>query len=361
MIKNVCVLYYDAGAGHHSVAKALFDELDSRKNTNAKLVNFISHYKIPGFQNSSQSYSFTLNHFAFLYGLIVKLVDTRPVLWILKQIYIALAKPKFDKFLKDYPADIYISTCYFDNYLFDYIKQIKPEATTIMMVTDIAYPLRIWFNKMRDLIILPTKEIYSQGLKYFKDFKSQIKVMGLPVNKEFFTKRPLVTIKKELNLTKENTVLLSGGGEGMPIIREILVELDKQLTNTNIVVITGRDKHLRSGLSSKKYSNNVIIKGLTNDFAKLLITADIFITKAGAISLWEASTLKKKTIIFSYIKGQEDGNVAFAKKHFNAKYITKPSEIARQTKAMFKINEKLAGNSNINWAKEISNHLLKSD
>lgn len=337
MKKRICILYYNAGAGHRSVATALYNELSSKPELEVSLVNFIEKYQVTGFNKASQSYSFSLKYFSAFYGLIVKLVDTLPVLTAIRFIYKQNANKYFQKFMQDYPADIYISNCYYDNELFDYIKAKNPKTKTIMLVTDIVYALRIWFNDKRDLILVPTQELYNNGFKYFNKYSKKVKIVGLPIAKEYFAKHDVSNLKQQLGLKDKQTILVSAGGEGISNIFEIVSVLDKHFHNLNICVICGKNTNLLQKLRAKSFNNNVKPFGWTDDFAKLLIVADLFLTKAGATSIWEAITLNKKTIAFDLIKGQEEGNIEFAKKFINIEYVPDINNLAASTNEMLKL------------------------
>lgn len=358
-MKRICILYYAAGAGHRATATALYNELQKQANIQVELFNFIDTFQLKGFKNSSRNYKFTIKYLAKLQGVVVKLVDQKLPCKLMMQAYDKAAKKHYATFLKEHPADIYISTGYFDNALFDYLKLNAPKAKTIMTVTDIVHPLRIWFNANRDLTILPSQEIYDKGLKYFNHFKDKVTVMGLPISPVFYEHRAISDLRKELNIPDQPTILVSGGGEGLDSVPKIVSELDKQLSNVNICVICGKDQKQLLRMSATHYKNRVIPLGWTNQFAEYLLASDLILTKAGATTVWEAMTAKKKTIIFGKIHGQEDGNTEFAKKYFKAEFNSKPKQIAKLAADMLTAEILIPEHHYMkNWTKEIASLLI---
>lgn len=358
-MKRICILYTNSGAGHRSVARALEQELKKNSDVKVETIDFAKEYDLPIFRKSENLYKFSLQNLKNVRDKLVATANYKLPTQMLLNTYDILALPHYNKFIKDHPADLYISTYYFDIALFKYLKKKIPQAPLIMMVTDIVYPIRIWFHPTPDLTILPTKEIYDLGFKYFKNYKDKIEVMGLPIASIFFENRSKEELKKELDIPSLPMIFVSGGGEGMDQVPDIVKEIDKDLKDVFICVICGKDKKQKALLDKYDFKNRVMIHGWTDKFAEYLLCSDIFITKAGAISIWEAMSSNKKTIIYDYIKDQEKGNIEFAQKYFNAKFITDPKKIASSTKGWLTQPLKITKNKYMqNWTKEISKELL---
>lgn len=329
MHKKITILHTNSGAGHKAVAKALFDEFLRHENLSTNNINYAKEFNIKGFEQSAIIYKFILKYFPSIYGAIVYIVNLKPITALLKYFYQRSIRPSLNEFLYRYDSDLYVSTYYFDIELFKLIKKIRPNAKFVLIVTDIVFPLRIWFDEIVDLTIVPTKEIYLNAKKYFSNYEKKVKVFGLPILKEYLEPYDIKQVRKDLNLADIKTIIISGGGEGMEKIANILHEIDKQNTNLNIVVVCGKDEKLLHTLSSRQYRNNVIIKGWIDNFYEYLKASDIAITKAGPTTLWECMALNKQMIVYDYIRGQENGNTEFAIKYANAIYETNIQKIAQ--------------------------------
>ena len=363
MIKpKICVLYSDVGAGHKAVAKSLLYYLSADERLRVSCCDFNREYKLNVFGNASELYRFELQFFPWFQEVSVWFFNNEWGYQILKQGYEDAAKPFFRKFYRKYPGDLYISCYYFDYELFRKIKIEDPNAKTVMVVTDIATPLRFWFNPIADLIIVPTQEMYDRGLRFFKKYKEKVKVMGLPVSPEFFTGCDRKQLKNSLGLDpNKKTILVFGGGEGMLQLPDIVKRLDKTLANVNIITVCGKNEFLKKQLAKKKFRNNCQILGWTDRFHDLLKCSDLVITKAGPTTIWECLVLNKPMIIYDYIRGQERGNIAFAKQHSaNTIYEKRPSKIANRAVELLSQKVKPGNPAFItNWGQEICKTALK--
>jgi UDP-N-acetylglucosamine:LPS N-acetylglucosamine transferase len=346
-IKNITILYTNSGAGHKTVTQSLYDEFITHKDVAVKKVNFAKEFNIKGFANSEKSYKFFVKYFPYIYGAIVDIANIDLVTQFLKFMYRKPSEKMVKRFVQKYDSDLYISTYYFDIELFKEIKLLRPKAKFIIIVTDIVFPLRIWFDPKIDLTIVPTDEMYVNAKQYFLKYENKINVLGLPISAEYYKKYDPQIIRKNLNLNSDKTILISGGGEGMAKIADILSAIDNSHNNLNIVVICGKDEKLYHKLIKSKYKNHVIVKGWVNNFDEYLKACDIAITKAGPTTLWECITLGKQMIIYDYIKGQENGNVEFATKYGGAIYendVEKIPALIENLKPSIKPNTKFTKN-----------------
>jgi 1,2-diacylglycerol 3-beta-galactosyltransferase len=257
----------------------------------------------------------------------------------------------------EHDADTYISTYYFDYALFEYIKKNHPHKKVIMLVTDIVFPLRIWFHPCVDQIIVPTQEIYANAQKYFRTYSEKVTIRGLPIAQDYFQSYDLQNLKQTLGLDSSKSILVFGGGEGSLSIPAIIRAIDNQNSGINIIVVCGKDKLLKQKLESQTFHNKVRILGWIENFPQYLLACDLVISKAGPTTIWECMTTNKPMLIFDYIKGQENGNVDFAKIYLDAKYETNPKRIAKittQITSLISTNPALKSEYQKNWAEFIS-------
>jgi UDP-N-acetylglucosamine:LPS N-acetylglucosamine transferase len=327
-LKKITILYTDSGAGHKSIAKSLFDELSLQSGISATKTNFAKEFHLKGFESPEKTYKFFIKYLPWIYGLIVYFVNIKLITNILKFFYNKSSSRMVKEFVQKYDSDLYISTYYFDIELFREIKKIRSEAKFIIYVADIVFPLRIWFDPLPNLTIVPTDEIYLNAKKYFSDFQNKIKILGLPISKAYYEEFDKNEIRNNLGINSNKTILISGGGEGMKKIGDIVSSIDITHSNINVIVICGKDQQLFKQLSDKKYNNNVIIRGWVDNFSDYLKASDIVITKAGPTTIWECLTLGKHMIIYDYIKGQENGNYEFASKYGKAIFETDTMKIS---------------------------------
>ena len=172
-IMKICILYTNSGAGHFAAAMSLKDTFETTGNNKVELVDFAVKYQIPIFRKSQKTYKFILENTIFLQKWFVKFFDLFLPWYIFRKMYTLLSVGNIKKFLNEYPADLYISTYYADTEVFHAIKKHNPELKTIMVVVDIVHALRLWFDPITDLIIVPTQDVYDRGRKYFKKYSDK--------------------------------------------------------------------------------------------------------------------------------------------------------------------------------------------
>jgi UDP-N-acetylglucosamine:LPS N-acetylglucosamine transferase len=326
---RICILYANSGAGHLAGARALKDAFKKIGIEDVDLVDFAVEYNIPIFSNSQKTYKFVLNNTAFLQRWIVRFFDMFLPAYFFRKLFTFFSNKKFKIFLEKHPADLYVSTYYADIDVFKQIKKHNPKAKTVMVVVDIMHSLRLWFDPIVDLIIVPTQEVYDGGYKYFKKYSNKVIIMGLPIAQNIFDNLSKDSIKAKLGLNSYPMILLAGGGEGMEQVTEIVNSIDKNNENLTLCVVCGKDKKQKNDLENKKFKNNVKIFGWVDNFTELLLASDIVVSKAGPATVWETIASGKKFIIYGCIGGVEDGDIPFAIKNGQAIYEVNSEKIAQ--------------------------------
>jgi UDP-N-acetylglucosamine:LPS N-acetylglucosamine transferase len=357
---KVCILYSSYGAGHRAVASALKHAFEENKETNVQLIDFAIKYQIPIFKSGQKSYKFILKFIIFVQPLIVKFFDLLLPAIVYRKLFTFLSKKSMDRFVQEYSADMYISTFYTDTEIFKVIKKHNPKAKTIMVIVDIMHALRMWFDPISDITVVPTKEVYDMGLKYFRKYQKKVELFGLPVAQNIFSNISKQEIKSKLGLDEKPMVFIAGGGEGMEQVPKILNEIDKKNNDITICVICGKDTKQKNDLEKKKFNNDVKIYGWVNNFSQFVLACDIVISKAGPSTVWETLTAGKKMIIYGYIGGVEEGDAEFAIKYGDVVFEKNPEKIAQLIPEVLSKPDPLVNDRfRTNWAKEIVKRIVK--
>ena len=134
--------------------------------------------------------------------------------------------------------------------------------------------------------------------------ENKIKIVGIPVREEF---------KNKKIIKNKNEIVIMGGGLGLiPNMKKILNNLVKN-KNIHITLITGKNQKL-----FKKYYNrydNMTVIGYTNKVYQYVEKAELIITKAGGITLFEAIHTETPMYILYPFLSQEIGNAKFIEKN----------------------------------------------
>ncbi len=121
-------------------------------------------------------------------------------------------------------------------------------------------------------------------------------------------------IKSTLGLDAQlPTVLLVGGGDGLPRGERILRTLAESGLHMQLVIVCGKNKKLESAALSIASSAPVPVHvfGYTDKIFELIASSDLVISKAGASTMMEVLLLGKIPIVTDYLWEQEKGNVDF--------------------------------------------------
>ena len=124
------------------------------------------------------------------------------------------------------------------------------------------------------------------------------------------------TVLNELGLECDKlTVLLMGGSFGAGNIKETLEELLTVDRDFQILIITGRNEHLKDKLSkmlnSTTHDKNICLLGYTNKMNDILASIDVLISKPGGLTTTEALLSDVPMIVPYFIPGQEEENLDF--------------------------------------------------
>lgn len=369
--KKILICYADAGGGHKSVATALNIELSKNEEFDVAMVNIAKDYGSYLTRRFDIYYKILTAHFPYIWEKVCVKFPTyfpsvakylyEPIIW-------HLSKKSFRKFVKENPADIYISTIHLYNAGLSNVKRKSGKNyKLITVITDIAYIPYFWINQYHDKIIFPTKEAFLHSKNLLKNIdNSKIDVLGLPISKDYYGNNFTSIVEKDPK--RKLNILITIGGEGLGEAFELCKILDSKLSGISIQVAAGKNQKLVDEISLSKWKNSVTSFGWVPGLREKYDWADLVIMKAGPTTIWECIVLDKPMIIFDYIKGQEDGNVDFAVNYGRAKYLRNFEEIA----------EKLSGNdfenisksfpkgrfyseslAQTNWSKEIGSIISK--
>jgi UDP-N-acetylglucosamine:LPS N-acetylglucosamine transferase len=216
---------------------------------------------------------------------------------------------------------------------------IHGESKYITFVSDIFTPMRPWFAFSQYDAIVFSNQAFQSGIKHGVCEKN-IHQFGLLVNPKFLVKPQLGLITKfrtTLNLNFESkTIMILGGGEGLPNGARVLSELLKLTSSLNIIVVCGRNSKFQNQCetlnTSIAHCHNVHIYGFINTIYELMSVSDLIITKAGPGAILEAAALGKYILMSYAIPPQELGNVDFVVEKGLGEYIPNAKLIVARLK-----------------------------
>ena len=337
MSKKVLIMSASTGGGHNRAARAIKEELESRTIDNIsieceiidslKLVNNTMDKVI------SRGYEKSAIYTPKAYGSVYRLSETNlasknefkgnPLT--------SLMAKKFRHLLSDKNPDLIIGTHPFPMIALSTLKKNKHtlslnRSESFYKSNNIDIPPMVsvltdytthstWIQNEIDYYIVG-HEYVKELLVYEGVDTEKVKAFGIPVEKSFLEHRDKDTVLNELGLSPDKlTVLLMGGSFGAGNIKETLEELLTVDRDFQILVIAGRNDHLKEKLSkmldSTVHNKNVCLLGYTNKMNDILASIDVLISKPGGLTTTEALLNDVPMIVPYCIPGQEEENLDF--------------------------------------------------
>lgn len=337
MRKKVLIMSASTGGGHNRAARAIKEELESRTIDNMsieceivdslKLVNNTMDKVI------SRGYEKSALYTPKAYGSVYRFSETtiasknefktNPLT--------SLMARKFKHLLNESTPDLIIGTHPFpmialstlkkNNNIHSlslsesFYKSTKVDIPPMISVLTDYTTHSTWIQNEIDYYIVG-HEYVKELLVYEGVDSEKVKAFGIPVEKSFLCHRDRETVLTELGLSPEKlTVLLMGGSFGAGNIKETLEDLIAIDRDFQILVITGRNEHLKDKLSkmldSTIHNKNICLLGYTNKMNDILASIDVLISKPGGLTTTEALLNDVPMIVPYFIPGQEEENLDF--------------------------------------------------
>ncbi len=337
MSKRVLIMSASTGGGHNRAARAIKEELESRTINNMpikceivdslKLVNNTMDKVI------SRGYEKSAIYTPKAYGSVYRLSETNlasrnefkgnPLT--------SLMARKFKHLLNDSKPDLIIGTHPFPmialstlkkhnnlntlNLGESFIKNSKVDVPPMISVLTDYTTHSTWIQNEIDYYIVG-HEYVKELLVYEGVNGEKVKSFGIPVEKSFLDHRDKETVLTELGLSPDKlTVLLMGGSFGAGNIKETLEDLLTIDRDFQILVVTGRNEHLKDKLSkmldSTIQDKNICLLGYTDKMNDILASIDVLISKPGGLTTTEALLNDVPMIVPYFIPGQEEENLDF--------------------------------------------------
>ena len=337
MIKKVLIMSASTGGGHNRAARAIKEELESRTIDNMsieceivdslKLVNNTMDKVI------SRGYEKSALYTPKAYGSVYRFSETtiasknefktNPLT--------SLMARKFKHLLNESTPELIIGTHPFPMIALSTLKKNNnihslSRSESFYKSTKVDIPPMIsvltdytthstWIQNEIDYYIVG-HEYVKELLVYEGVDSEKVKAFGIPVEKSFLSHRDRETVLTELGLSPEKlTVLLMGGSFGAGNIKETLEDLIAIDRDFQILVITGRNEHLKDKLSkmldSTIHNKNICLLGYTNKMNDILASIDVLISKPGGLTTTEALLNDVPMIVPYFIPGQEEENLDF--------------------------------------------------
>ena len=337
MSKKVLIMSASTGGGHNRAARAIKEELESRTindmSIECEIVDSLKLVNNTMDKVISRGYEKSAIYTPKAYGSVYRLSETNLVSRneFKGNPLTSLMAKKFRHLLNDSKPDLIIGTHPFPMIALSTLKKHNTLNSLSLSETfsrsskvDIPPMISVLTDYTTHSTWIQNEiDYYIVGHKYVKELlvyegvnKDKVKDFGIPVEKSFMQHRDRKTVLNELGLECDKlTVLLMGGSFGAGNIKETLEELLTVDRDFQILIITGRNEHLKDKLSkmlnSTTHDKNICLLGYTNKMNDILASIDVLISKPGGLTTTEALLSDVPMIVPYFIPGQEEENLDF--------------------------------------------------
>jgi processive 1,2-diacylglycerol beta-glucosyltransferase/1,2-diacylglycerol 3-beta-galactosyltransferase len=318
--KKYFLLYLNTGGGHLAPAKSVAGSIEKLSGGSVQPV------LVDGFEKAmyliryvcEDGYRRLQKRGKWFYELLYALYFLPSVPWLNDLVLAHSIIPRLqEKILTEKPEKIIIFHFFLVRPVYNIIKKHKLDIKVFTVVTDPFTAHPFWFVNKKQNFILFSERLKRHALKLNIPEKN-LNVFPFILDEKYSTPIPvekLPELKKNFGFDPDKkTVLIFGGGDGIPKGDKILKIILKSGIDINIGIVSGKNDSLvikSKNLKSKYKRSNLQVFGYVDFVYELLNISDFIISKAGASVMMEILNLKKIPIVIDYIWGQEKGNMEF--------------------------------------------------
>lgn len=298
---NMLILTGSFGMGHNSASIAL--EQDINKNlpdTNIEIIDIVEYIFPKLHKTIYKSFNIIAGKYHDFYNFSYKIADKNLNMPFEKTII-----HKVHKLIQAQKPDIIISTLPLSSKAISVYKEaFNSDIPLITCITDIS-TCSEWVNDHTNIYFVATNSI-KESLINKGVSEDNFIVSGIPVKDQF---KNISNSIKELSPTRNKKLLIMGGGLGLfPVTDDFYSSLDK-LPNVKTTIITGNNKDAYNSLYGKY--NNIEVIGYSKTVHKHMQNADLIISKAGGITLFETIYSNLPIFVIHPFLAQEVHNALF--------------------------------------------------
>jgi len=302
---NILILSGQFGMGHQMAAKAIGEQIE-QLDQNAHITEldlFACFYpRCSGL--IFKVFHILVEHCHGIYNLVYKLSGKMEV--NIKPSGMKAYK-KLQKLMDQYQPNVIVCTLPFcAKSIASYIEKTGSKVSLVTCITDISMHTE-WITSHTDAYLAPTREVKENLIKWGAD-SEHVFVTGIPVRQQFLKNN----LRKHENESAVKEILIMGGGLGiLPGIGK-LIHFLHGFPEVNVTVITGKNHKVYKRWKDRY--EDVTVLGYTETIRDYMKKADLVISKAGGITLFELVQCEVPLLIIHPFLEQEVNNARYAER-----------------------------------------------
>lgn len=323
---RILILYANYGEGHKMAAKAIEAKLKAAiPRADIKTADFLGDTFPISDWVMRKLYLQTFSWAKPIYKQLFYLTKDFSVDSTMFSVPSTLLSLKMEHYLIDFKPTMIISTFPTITGILSKIKERDRYTFKLYCVITDYVAHSQWLYHSVDRYFVPTEQIRLDLIRRGIP-PASVQTTGIPVMPQFEIKNNKQYLYKKWGLAPHKpVVLLSAGAFGVIPIKKSCEALIRACPDVQFVVVCGRNDKLYQQLSQIP---KLIPLPFSNEMHELMQVADLFITKAGGLSISEAIVSELPMILFKSQPGQETENVKYLIRQRVAKQVKSTEELS---------------------------------
>ncbi len=310
---RILILSASYGSGHAEAARSLAAAIEARGG-HAMVVDHFRELVHPLFAHVSRAAYYWLlrrapSAWALAYGLGDRMGPESPLSFGMTRVGTARLARLLDTMRPDAVITVHATPAVAMAALAASGRRLPPHTTA---VTDFVAHSQ-WMPSPVDRYCVAAEEVRNEFVARGIP-PERVIVTGVPVREEFARAVDPDAARRALGLSPGlPTIVAMAGTQGsLGRLRDVTRALLSMERPMQAVVVAGRDERLRADLARLAGASPVRVVGFVEDVRTLLAAADLLVTKAGGMTLAEATAAEVPLLLYGSLPGQERGNERFA-------------------------------------------------
>ena len=303
-MKNIDIVFFDAGGGHRSAALALKEtmRLEARP-WRVELVN-LQHVleRFDPLRRTTGVYAQDIYNWSLRHGWTQAASRALPAVHGI----IRLLHPAFVKELQEFwgarRPDLVVSVIpHYGRSVYESLGRALPQTPLLTVMTDLAdHPPHFWLERQNQDFVCGSDRAMEQAIGIGIPREKLWRVSGMPVHPAFYAPFDIdrAAARVELGLDPDvPTGLVLFGGYGSAVMAQIMERLAEIEVPVQLILLCGRNAQLAASLTASKSRIRRSVKTFTADVARYMYLSDFFIGKPGPGCVSEALVTQLPVIV----------------------------------------------------------------